>query len=503
VQLRQLLKNAFMAVLQVVVAGGVYYVLYKFLLGTIGIALLGVWSIVLATTSVGRLSQLGFGPSVVRFVALNVARRDFDGVANVVHSGLIFIGGVSAVAILIFFPFARWGLGLVVEPDVLEPALELLPWALGSLWLTMIAGVYQAGLHGYQRMDLRTTLVMMSTILYLLLALAFVPAHGLMGLAWAQLVQSAVLLVATAGLLKLIQPTLPLLPTRFRKDTFRELMTYGLNVQATTALNMVLDPLTKGLLAKFGGVALVGWYEMANRMVIQLRSLLNSASEALVPAFAHLQQTDAAAVQRVYLEAYRVVFFLVMPALAFTVVATPLVSEVWIGRYEAHFTNYAFLMAGGLFLAMLSTPAFMANLGLGSLRSNTISYASMVAVVAVLGTVLGVVLGGAGVVAAFAIAYLVGASVILVSYHLRYGLPFRTLLPRESLPVMVGSVLAMVAGLLTYYELREHLGLGALSALVFSAWALPLLLPTWRHPLRSRLAAMLTRGLRRAPGGAS
>ena len=91
----------------------------------------------------------------------------------------------------------------MVEPDVLEPALELLPWALGSLWLTMIAGVYQAGLDGYQRMDLRTTLVMMSTILYLLLALAFVPAHGLMGLAWAQLVQSAVLLVATAGLLKL------------------------------------------------------------------------------------------------------------------------------------------------------------------------------------------------------------------------------------------------------------------------------------------------------------
>ncbi|MBT9559446.1 MAG: oligosaccharide flippase family protein, partial [Myxococcales bacterium] len=264
-QLRQLIKNALMAVLQVVVAGGVYYVLYKFLLGTIGIALLGVWSIVLATTSIGRLSQLGFGPSIVRFVAKNVARADYDGVVTVIHSGLIFIASVTGIAILLFFPFARWALGFVVDPDVLEPALELLPWALGSLWLTMIAGVYQAGLDGYQRMDLRTTLVMASTIAYLLLCLVLVPAHGLMGLAWAQLLQSVLLLFATAGLLKLLQPTLPLLPTRFRKDTFRELMTYGLNVQAMTALNMLLDPLTKGLLAKFGGVSLVGWYEMANR----------------------------------------------------------------------------------------------------------------------------------------------------------------------------------------------------------------------------------------------
>jgi O-antigen/teichoic acid export membrane protein len=52
---------------------------------------------------------------------------------------------------------------------------------------------------------------------------------------------------------------------------------------------MLYDPITKALLTKFGGLSLVGYYEMANKLIYQIRSLKVSANQILVPAFADLK----------------------------------------------------------------------------------------------------------------------------------------------------------------------------------------------------------------------
>lgn len=48
----QVLKNAMMAVLQTLVMGAILFFLYRYLLRTIGVEQLGLWSLVLASTSV-------------------------------------------------------------------------------------------------------------------------------------------------------------------------------------------------------------------------------------------------------------------------------------------------------------------------------------------------------------------------------------------------------------------------------------------------------------------
>ncbi|HSW36364.1 MAG TPA: hypothetical protein VLH18_07155, partial [Candidatus Limnocylindrales bacterium] len=65
-QKRQVLINAIMSVVQVVAIGVILFILYRFLLDTIGIDKLGVWSIVLATTSVATIANLGLSASVVK-----------------------------------------------------------------------------------------------------------------------------------------------------------------------------------------------------------------------------------------------------------------------------------------------------------------------------------------------------------------------------------------------------------------------------------------------------
>ena len=58
-----------MSLVQVVLVGISLFILYRFLLRSIGIERMGVWSVVLATTSVANVANLGISASVVRFVA--------------------------------------------------------------------------------------------------------------------------------------------------------------------------------------------------------------------------------------------------------------------------------------------------------------------------------------------------------------------------------------------------------------------------------------------------
>jgi len=67
-QRRQILINAIMSVVQIVVIGIVLFILYRFLLNTIGVEQLGIWSLVLATTSVTQIASFGLSGSVVKFV---------------------------------------------------------------------------------------------------------------------------------------------------------------------------------------------------------------------------------------------------------------------------------------------------------------------------------------------------------------------------------------------------------------------------------------------------
>ncbi len=47
-----------------------------------------------------------------------------------------------------------------------------------------------------------------------------------------------------------------------------------------------------GVLADFGSIASVGYYEMANRMVIKIRQLIVSANKVTTPYFSKLNETN-------------------------------------------------------------------------------------------------------------------------------------------------------------------------------------------------------------------
>ena len=495
IQKRQVLFNAIMSMVQVVVIGGVLFILYRFLLKTIGVKQLGIWSLVLATTSVTQIANLGLSGGVVKFVAKYVARDEHKNVSAVIQTASLSVAAFIGVVLLVGYPVIKWMLGLVVVPESLPLALSILPFALFSLWLLAITSIFQSGLDGYQRIDLRSMLLMAGVIIHLCFCFMLAPTYGLMGVAYSSIIQNFSVLMISWVFLKRQSPFLPLLPYQWDKSFFKEIVNYGINFQLISISTMFYDPITKALLSKFGGLAMVGFYEMANRMVQQFRALIVSANQVLVPAIANLQEKNSEKIKEVYLTCYHLIFYLAVPLFSLIIVSTPLISELWIGHYESVFVIFGIFLSIGWLLNTVAAPAFFAYLGIGELRWNVTSHITIALLNAFLGFLLGVFYDGFGVVIGWIISLAVGSSLIYLSYHIKRQIPLRELLPKTSRMLFIICLIGIASALIMRYKLSHLLNSIILNNLIVFSFLIIIISPLWFHPMRTRLMGWVSNEL--------
>jgi O-antigen/teichoic acid export membrane protein len=476
-----------MSLVQIVLVSGVLFFLYKFLLKTIGVEQFGIWSLILAVTSVTQVANLGLSGSVVKFVAKYVARNEDKNVSRVIQTAGISIGVIIGFVLLAGYPLIKWLLGLVVSISSLSLALEILPLALFSLWLTAITGVFQSAIDGFQKIYIRNLLTIVGSIFYALLCFIFAPKYGLIGLAYAHIINNTAILIVSWVLIKRFLPVLPVFPYQWNKDIFKEIINYGINFQIITITGMFAEPTTKALLSKFGGLSMVGYYEMANRMVLQFRALIISANQVLVPAIADLQEKSPERIRSVYLTNYNLLFYLALPLYTLIIISTPLISEIWIGHYERVFVIFGILLAIGWFLNTLNAPSYFANLGTGVLRWNVIGHITAAILNFILGFTLGLLFNGYGVVTAWVIALSLGSAVIYVAYHLTNRIPLIELFPRDSRAMFVLCTLVLLLSLLIQSGFNHTLRSIALNIIIILLSSLVIFIPFYLHPMRKRL----------------
>jgi O-antigen/teichoic acid export membrane protein len=485
---RQVLLNALTTIAQELGSAVVLFLLFRFLIHTIGIERLGIWSLVLATTSVVNLANQGFSTSVVKYIAKYVAREQHADVSTLIETALISLG-VPLVAVSVgLYPAAKWFLAFLLPRAYLAEAVAILPYALVSLWLSLLGSILQAGLDGHELITHRNCVLLGSSVAYLLLSYALVPHYGLLGLAYSQTLQDGAWFVATWILLWRQIPRLPLVPRCWSRTHFREFGAYGLHFQFITASQAIREPVTKALLAKFGGLAMTGFYDMASRWVVSFRELIVQANQVLIPTVAHLQESDPGSLPRVYRDSYRLIFFMAVPTFAFLVAVSPIVSRIWIGRYEPAFVSFVALLAAGWLINVLSNPAYVIDLGTGALRWVSIGCFTTGILNLALGFVAGKYWSGTAVVAASALSLALGYILVVVFYHRENHQPLRVLLPKESTGILLSS-LTGAAVLLTFLCLplfdprRSPLPTSG----AFVALMLLIVIPMWIHPMRKRL----------------
>ena len=437
-------KNVFATVTQVVVSGIVFFVLYRYLYDSLGVEQIGVWSLVLAATSVSRIGDLGLSAGVVRFVAQALGRGDTQRAADVVQTVTLTLGLFMAVLLAIGYPLFVLALNYLIPAHEIPIALSILPYALMSLGVMVVVSVFSGGLDGCMRMDLRSLLMALSHVAYLGFSILLVPKYGLEGVAMAQLIQSIGLMIMMWWVLRQQMKELPLIPLHWKFPVLKEMIGYGVNFQIITVMNMLFDPVVKALMSKFGGLEALGYYEMANKLILQGRAIIVEASRVMVPAIATLQDPDGATAKQLFMTSYRMTFYVAVLFYGLLGISITTISMLWLGHYQTTFIQFALLLNLGWFANTLIGPAYFSNLGSGKLRENMISHAIMGLCSLFFGVVIGLNYGGIGVVIGTIFGLIAGSMFLLLSYIKRAGLHWpRFIIPQGMSNLLILSVLVI------------------------------------------------------------
>jgi O-antigen/teichoic acid export membrane protein len=201
-----------------------------------------------------------------------------------------------------------------------------------------------------------------------------------------------------------------------------------------------------------------------------------------------LHERDPRSLPALYRESYRLIFYLAIPTFAFVAIAAPIVSRLWIGRYEPQFVAFVGLLATGWLINVLANPAYVFDLGTGALRWVSIGCIATGILNASAGFALGRQFGGMAVVAVSASTLALGYIIILVSYHVQNRVPFTVLAPKESISVVLSSaagVLIFLPAFCSASILNAHSA--PLPAMASAALLAMIGIPMWIHPLRVRL----------------
>lgn len=407
--------NVVANVVQTLVSSVLLFLLYRFVSRSVGIEAFGVWSLVMATVASARIAEFGIGSAVTKYVAAAEAKGAKAEVSEVIDSALAVSAiAVASVGLIGLLPAVRI-LTAVVGPGHAQVVADLAPFAVLSLWISCQNAVLTSALDGMKRMVERSALVVGGQGILLVLSYVFVPRYGIVGLGIAQVCQASVQAIATRLLVKAWTNSARFLPAHASWSAVKGMLFYGVNLQAQTVAQALLDPAAKFLLALFSGPASVGYFELASRVVQYGRSIIISANRAIVPYVAQFEALRNSAAKELYSKNIKIVLALTIPLFSVIAASTPFVAEIVLGHQSAEFNFMMLTLCIAWGVSTVGAPAYFMNMGSMFIWKNTISHGITSGASLLLGYIFGSVFATQGVVIGYCIGLIAGAAYLLAS----------------------------------------------------------------------------------------
>jgi O-antigen/teichoic acid export membrane protein len=489
---KRLPRNALLSVAQVIASALLLVVLYRALAIHLGMALIGLWSLLVASLSLGRIGELGISAAVVRGVARALAEGHPRKAASVVWHGITFVAAVLGLLLVVMYPVVVWILrSLVHSPEYATVAVASLPILLTSLWIASVGSVLIGALDGAQNVGQKAIVVVGANIVFAVVALSLLGSKGFEALPAAHLAQSVFLFGTALILVTRMIPLWRFSSLRMNRDDSLGLLSFGAQVQAGAVAQMFFDPATKALLAHFGSLAFVGNFEVASRLVMYARSVVVSAFLPMAAVVANMERRGEAPEIAIYPKAYLVLSFIVPCFFGILAVSLPLIGHLWLGHASNQFLLAGWFSCVGWGINAYAAAAYTANLGMGDPSSNTQHHVLCGVLNVSFGYVGGFFLGPVGVLAGSMLSLGLSSIWLVKRFHSRHGV-VSGLLPREmrGLTVVSSAISLFVCGatLLLDSKLSQSvLGLG--SAVIITALV-------YRHPTAELLKRLIAKGLR-------
>lgn len=361
---QQVARNGFLSLIQSVVGIGTYFLVMRHVVAVAGLGGVGLWSLTMGFVAFIRVMDLTGAGGLARMVALNPDNERLR--SEYVDTLTAFIFALYAVLSLMAYVPLRYAMDESVAQGTEALAHALLVLAMISLPIN-VAGMGQlSAIDGLGRADIRSMLNIAGFALYGIVAARLVSSQGILGLAYAQIAQYALLLVASRMVLARRLPSLRLVPSRFSRKAAGQALYYGFRLQASSIPMSLFDPLTRFFLARWAGLEALGIYDLSYKLAGNTRTLVQAGMNPLVPEFSRLWSTDNRAARAYHATASSRAVRVIAIAYAVLILTAPMFSLFLLSHISAEFVfSVAVLSLGwGVASVGLATQLFARATGL-------------------------------------------------------------------------------------------------------------------------------------------
>lgn len=406
-------RNSAFSAAEVIVGGVCLFFIYRNVVQTLGVSMLGVWSLVLATTAFGRAADLGISGGLARFIGRSIGEGRLEAAVAYMRTGVLFMAAaMGVVALALWWPLWR-GLAIALDGRELAAAREVLPWAVLSLWLLIVKSAIDSCLLGMGRADLRSIGGMLGMLAQLVASLMLVGTFGLNGLAWAQAGQFVLAICFELGALAIVTNNAGdrMASPWFSGALLREMLGFGVKLQAGSLANLMFEPVVKTALGAVAGTHVLGIFEIAYRMSYQARNVAIMALQPSLPKFAELSVGDQQGLRDLFSRICRAAALMGGGLMLLVAVASPLISFLYLDEVDPLFIYVVGVVSAMWAATIFASPAYYLGIASGRVVPYVMSECVSIAIAGLAVVVVGAVIDPAASIVGIALGKIVGSCI--------------------------------------------------------------------------------------------
>lgn len=412
-------KNIVFVLSSVLVNAITLFIIYKYALTKFGSELASIWALVMSISGAAKLADFGLASAIPKFISESISKKNIKDLKQVVATAffsVLFFGlTIGCFIFIAFYLFAD----KLFNVEQLKIANTLILYGLPSFVITAVGNSLLFSLDGWGDGHYRAKITIFGVVLYALLALVLGQSIGIKGLVLAHLLQGLFVFTASSiYLFKKISCYFFVL-NLFSLKHFKSMFKVSINLQLISILSLFGDNLVKILIGHYAEIKLVVFYEMASKLVSQIRMLAISGCQLLVPiiskniADGYANNNDIVIKTFNYLVPINIIIFSGMYS------ASPLISMLWIGEVNDVFI-YTFLLLSFCMMTNIPVaPLYFANLADGNVFSNLKGQLIISLANISLGFTLGYYFSYYGVVTSYALSVVLGSLYLGLDYKER------------------------------------------------------------------------------------
>jgi O-antigen/teichoic acid export membrane protein len=368
-----------------VVSAIVQIILARIILNDLGAETYGLWAVLSTVMVVGAFGDQGLGDSLVRHIAVARSKEDQASAQAYYASAMlmalflgIFFAGLTYACRYLILDLARIDTALQSTATLLLTALALLliPYVLNV--------VACASLSGLNRIDIRNYIMMGSRVMQLLGTIVCIRLNwGIWAIFAGQLAFQCLSLTAALQYIRSKGRIRPFSLTTGTLSHAKDIVRMGSHMVLARILNLGMFPVMRIALSRYLGLEAVTVFDIADKLLAMVRSILMSGLKAIVPRVSTSHSRGLAGIKdtdRMNRKMIHAILLVATPAFLLLLLTAKPLLLLWLENgYDPRIISCLQIMVVPYFINLLVLPQYFSLIGWG--RTNIVSFIALVTVV--------------------------------------------------------------------------------------------------------------------------